>query len=339
MKTAVFAYTRSGILTARKVLALFENEDRRSFVPERFREEGFRPIPKSSRAFYGEQFSWADAMIFVGACGIAVRAVAPHIRDKRTDPAVICVDDMGKYVIPVLSGHIGGANDLAKKLAEALDAEAVITTATDIHCRFSVDSWAKQQGLTIGNMQRAKEISAAILEQDIPLYSEFPVGSAYPAGIYPAENGPIGIYIGWIKKDPFTKTLRLIPRNLHIGIGCRRGTAAETIRCAVNTVLDEYKIDPRAVRTISSIDLKADEAGLAEYAAAENIPLTFFSAGELRAVPGCWHHSDFVEQVTGVDNVCERAAMIRSDCLIVPRTIFNGVTVAVGAEIPEVKFE
>ncbi len=339
MNTAVFAYTLSGIRTAKKVLPLFENSACRIFVPERFRNEDLLPIPRSSGDFYGEQFSWADAMIFIGACGIAVRSIAPYVHDKRSDPAVICIDDMGTYVIPLLSGHIGGANLLAKQLAGALDAEAVITTATDVHGRFSVDSWAARQGMMIDDMQRAKEISAAILEHDIPIYSELPVSSDYPPGIYPGNSGPIGIYIGWVKKEPFGKTLRLIPQNLHLGIGCRRGTSAGIIRNAVNTVFYDHQIDFRAIRSVASIDLKSDETGLAGYAAEENLPISFFSAEVLRAVPGDFHHSDFVEQITGVDNVCERAAMVGADRLIVSKTAVDGVTIAVGAELSEVNFE
>ena len=148
----------------------------------------------------------------------------------------------------------------------------------------------------------------------------------------------MGIYIGWEKKTPFATTLRLIPRALHLGLGCRRGTGAEIIRRAVNAVLDAHGIDPRAIRCAASVDLKASEPGLLEYCAGEKLPVSFYCAEALRAVPGEFASSAFVERVAGVDNVCERAAMSGAERLIVKKTAVEGVTVALGAEHVEVRF-
>ena len=196
----------------------------------------------------------------------------------------------------------------------------------------------------------AKEISAAILEQDIGLHSMLPLGSTLPSGLILKEEGPFDIFIGWEKREPFEKTLRLIPRNMHLGIGCRKGTAAETIGKAVRTVLERYNIDHRALQCAASIDLKAGEPGLLEFCRGEDLPLSCspcdspvvsscYSAEELLAVPGEFAHSDFVESITGVDNVCERAAMMHADRLIIPKTVCNGVTVAAAVEMKEVSFE
>ncbi len=339
MTIAVFAYSRKGMQTALRSAELFSDENTTLFSPERIAEDPFLPIPAPSKDFYGEHFRKDEALIFVGACGIAVRSIAPHIRSKQSDPAVICIDEQGCFVIPILSGHIGGANRLAEKLAERLGAQAVVTTATDINGKFSVDDWAVRHGLTITNMTRAKEISAAILEQDIGLHSMLPLGSTLPSGLILKEEGPFGIFIGWEKREPFEKTLRLIPRNVHLGIGCRKGTTAETIGKAVRTVLERYNIDHRALQCAASIDLKAGEPGLLEFCRTEDLPLYCYSAEELLAVPGEFAHSDFVESITGVDNVCERAAMMHADRLIIPKTVCDGVTVAAAVEMKEVSFE
>lgn len=310
-------------------------------------------IPEgSSDEIYGRLFDSNDVLIFVGACGIAVRKIAPYIKDKQTDPAVICIDELGTYVIPILSGHIGRANDIARYIAEQISSTAVITTATDINGRFSVDSWAARNGFIIDDIKAAKEVSSAILEQDIPLISEFKIAGQPPAGIR-SEDGntvrsyndnadrfrnDIGIYIGCNIRKPFSRTLRLIPKAVHLGIGCRKGTDEDSIRQAVDKVLSEHDIDKRAVKCISSIDIKSGEKGLLDYAEHNNLPINFYSAEELNNLDGDFTSSEFVKGITGVDNVCERAAMIGAEHLLVRKNAVNGVTIAAAIEHMEVHF-
>lgn len=339
MNAAVFAYSRQGCRTARKVLAFFAGEEVRAYTMERFGEKGFLPLPRPGRPLYGESFCWADAMVFVGSAGIAVREIAPFVKDKRTDPAVLCVDELGTYVIPLLSGHIGGANALAIRLARALDAQPVITTATDINDKFSVDAWAARQGLWIDSLGAAKAVSAAILEQNIPLTSDFPIVGALPNGVIQEDSGEIGICVGYRARRPFDRTLLLVPPVLHLGIGCRRGTDEQTIAAAVDRVLEEHALHPKAVKMVSSIDLKADEAGLLTFCKKRELPLSFYTAAALGSLPGEFTASLRVLQTTGVDNVCERAAMMGAQKLLVQKTVQNGVTVAVAAEKWEVRFE
>ncbi len=336
MKAVIFAYSRQGIKTADQLAGFFSSDDLKIFVSQRLTASSYFALPSPSGRFYGSIFNEADAMIFISSCGIAVREIAPFIRDKRTDPAVICIDELGKYVIPILSGHIGGANDLATKLAAYLDAKPIITTATDINHKFSVDSWAAKNEMLIDNMELAKEVSAAILERDIPLLCDLPIISAYPNGTYPGDGGPIGIYIGWTNKQPFNKTLQLIPQALYVGIGCRRGTGKEDIQKAVDTVFEQFRLDQRGIHSFASIDLKANEQGLLDYCEQTNMKIDFYSADKLQNVRGTSSHSDFVQKITGVDNVCERAALIKADDLIVPKTIVNSVTIAVGVKKWEV---
>ncbi len=338
MRMALFAYSRQGCRTARKVMSCFPEAETKAHTMERFEEEGFLPIRPPSKSLYKEVFAWADALIFVASCGIAVRAIAHHIRDKMTDPAVICIDELGHFVIPLLSGHIGGANELALKIADRLEACPVITTATDINKRFSVDSWASKKGFLIDSMQEAKAISAAILEKNVPVCCDFPVTSDYPNGLVPGDSGDLGIYISWKKRAPFERTLRLVPKLLHVGLGCRRGTTDKAILHAVETVFEENKLDLQAIKCIASIDLKSDEAGLLKCCNNKGWPPVFYSAEELMAVPGDFASSEFVQSITGVDNVCERAAMLGADKLLVKKTALDGVTLAVAVEQMEVCF-
>ncbi len=338
MKLAVLAFSRQGCRTAGRVASFFAGEELRLYTMERFQEAGFAPIPRPSRDFYGQLFTWADAMVFVGACGIAVREIAPHVRSKVTDPAVLCVDELGQFVISLLSGHIGGANDMARRLAETLGATPVITTATDVNRRFSVDAWAARAGLHIASMAAAKDVSAAILEGDVPFSSDFPVAGELPAGVVPGETGDVGICVSCRRKAPYRRTLLLVPKLLHIGIGCRRGTEADRIAQAVDRVLADRNIHPAAVASAASIDLKADEPGLLDFCAQRGWPIRFYTAAELAAVPGEFTPSGFVKSVTGVDNVCERAALAQGGRLIVRKTAESGVTVALAEEYWEVQF-
>ena len=339
MRAALFAYSRRGCGTARRTAELLAAEEARMFAPERLGEAGFLPLGAPAESFYGELFAWADVLIFVGACGIAVRSIAPHVRDKRVDPAVLCIDERACFVIPLLSGHIGGANRIARRLAAELGAAAAITTATDVNGRFAVDEWAVEHGCVIDDMALARAVSAAVLERDIPLCSALPVSAPLPDGLVCGEAGELGIYIGWDLQTPFARTLRLIPRVLHLGIGCRRGTAESTIDAAISAALHAAGIDRRAICRAASIDLKADEAGLLSYCEKNRLPLAFYSAEELMEVRGEFSSSELVRRVTGVDNVCERAAALSAGGeLILKKTAAHGVTVAIAAEKTEVRF-
>ena len=132
MNAALFAYSRRGCATARRVMAALADWDIQPYTMERFAEDGFAPLGRPAREFYGPIFGGVQAMIFVSSVGLAVREVAPHLKSKATDPAVLVLDELGQYVIPVLSGHIGGANELAKALAASLGAQAVITGPSEV---------------------------------------------------------------------------------------------------------------------------------------------------------------------------------------------------------------
>lgn len=336
----LFAYSRKGMDTARRIGEALEGE-LRFFTAERLAGDGFLPIPKPSAPLYEEAFNTSDALVFVSSCGIAVRSVAPYIRSKTTDPAVIAADETGRFVIALLSGHLGGANALAERIAKATGAIPVITTATDSNGRFSVDSWAKTHGFALGGMDAAKAVSAAILEGDVPFISDFEVKGALPNGLCGGDTGGVGVYATYADESaaPFGSTLRLIPKCVVLGIGCRRGTPAGSIKYAVDKTLAYNGIDFRAVKRAASIDLKKDEAGLIEYCRGAGLPLSFYSPEELNAVKGDFTPSGFVKRVTGVDNVCERAALLGASELIIKKTAENGVTVAAALEKTEVRFE
>ena len=338
MNVAVFAYSRTGCETARNIASFFPKDILKLYTIKRLQQTDFLCIGQPSEPLYRCIFSWADAIIFVGSCGIAVRQIAPYVKEKQSDPAVVVIDELATFVIPLLSGHIGGANDLARNLANHLHATPVITTATDINHKFSVDAWAAKNGFLLHDLPTAKIVSATILEQDVPMVCDFPVAGNYPNGIITKNTGNIGIYIGYGQKQPFKQTLSIIPPILHLGIGCRKGTNIRAIEEAVHVVLQTHHIDCRAIKCVSSIDLKANEKGLLEFCANNNWPISFYSAEELSSLKGEFTSSPFVTHITGVDNVCERAALMYADQIIVKKFAYNGVTVALAAENLEVQF-
>jgi len=330
MRAAIFAFTERGKATARRVAEHLDGEIA-LYAPARLAGEGFEAYSGGLPEFVGGLFD-RDALVFVGAAGIALRSVAPHVASKKSDPAVLCLDEAAHFVIPLLSGHIGGANALARRLAATLDATPVITTATDVNGRFSVDTWATEHGMAITSMALAKRVSAEILARDIPFWSDAGRSDRLAEGLVWSDTGELGICASIHDIKPFADTLLLVPRALHIGIGCRRGTPAGTIDAAVQRVLEANNLRPEAVAGAASIDVKSDEAGLIECCQSHGWPIRFYSAEQLNVVPGSFSKSEFVKNTVGVDNVCERAAAASGGEIIVKKTALNGVTVAVAEE-------
>lgn len=331
MNAVIFAFTEHGKASARAIQALLRESGGAAEirVPGRLADAGCAAYPGGLAAYTGTVFD-RDALIFVGACGIAVRAVAPHVADKRRDPAVLCVDEAARFVVPILSGHIGGANRLAVHLAAALGATPVVTTATDVNGRFAVDAWAAEHGFAIGDMALAKRVSAEILTRDIPFCIDRPAPEmALPPGLYWADTGDLGVCVSVRAVHPFAQTLLLAPKALRLGLGCRRGTPAAAVEAAIRKVFEAHRLNIDAVAEAATIDVKADEPGLADCCRARGWPLRFLTAEALAAVRGAFSGSDFVRQTVGVDNVCERAAAASGGRIVVPKTAVGGVTVAV----------
>lgn len=284
----------------------------------------------------GEHFVSGGVIIFIGAVGIAVRAVAPFLNRKALDPAVLVIDEEGRFVIPLLSGHIGGANSLAVALADYLGAAAVITTATDLQNVFSVDTWAVNAGLKIANPEKIKHVSAKLLRgESVAFSSVFPIGGELPEGLVCVpDDTPCDFTISYLS-GVAENTLHLVPPVLTLGIGCKKDTSVDALTAAYAQFIEDCGCHKLAVCRICSIDLKENEQGLLDFAAAQKLPVSFFSAEELKQVSGSFSSSEFVEETTGVDNVCERAAVLGSGgTLLVRKTVLDGITMAIAVKEP-----
>lgn len=343
MEIVILSFTDAGCQMACKVRENFIQSGYRVkvYTLTRFcRLYGFHVFPEDKKSWIGSL--WGEkALFFIGAAGIAVRMIAPYVKDKFTDSPVLVMDEKGSYVIPLLSGHVGGAVEIAKEIAEKINAQAVLTTATDVEQKFAVDVFAKSNGLVLTDRKKAKEISAVVLDGNkIGLYSVFPVEGNFPEELKLCEteeflrNYPYGIRIAGRSGERREEEtiLELPPKNLVLGIGCRKGISEEEIQSAVNEAKKILGFTEKEVIEIDSIDLKKEEEGLLSYAAKWKLPFYTFSAEELGKVKCVSSHSEFVRKVTGVDNVCERAAILAAGedgRLLMPKQCMNRVTIAV----------
>ena len=258
-----------------------------------------------------EGFLSGESLVFVGAVGIAVRAIAPFVKSKTTDPAVVAVDEGGQYAIPLLSGHLGGANDLARNIAGLCGAQAVITTATDVRRCFPVDQWARCQGLRVENPEKIKVVSAKILAGGtIFLKSDWPIEGTLPGGVKFTGEGDCDVEVSCRLSGG--TALHLVPPAAVLGVGCKRGASLHALEEAFASLLARERLSPLAIGKVCSIALKQKEPGLLAFCQAYNLTLETYSAGQLAEVPGDFSVSDFVQKVTGVGNVCQRAAALGS---------------------------
>lgn len=299
------------------------------------------PIDFGLKKWCKNCFKKGNCIIFIGSAGIAVRTIAEFIDTKDKDPSVIVIDENGKYIIPILSGHIGGGNKTAYLIADILGGTPVITTATDINNIFSVDSWAVKNNIAIYNIENIKYISSSLLDKtDIGLISDFNICSKLPENIKLGNNFSTGICISLDKnKLPFKTTLNLIPKCIVIGLGCKKNIDFETVEMLFLNSLKENNLPIEAVKRISSIDLKKEEEAILKLSRKYKIDFVTYSSKQLENLKGNFISSEFVKSVTGVDNVCERAACINIQGRFIQRkTCFKGVTIAIFLESRDIVF-
>lgn len=346
MKLSMICFSLTGLHTAERLKTGLEGQGHQVLLAKKskYLEDS---VTESTVKWAGDRFSLDDGILFVGACGIAVRSIAPYAASKKSDPAVLVIDECGNFVISLLSGHLGGANELALLSAQILGAQPVVTTATDLHSRFAVDVFAKKNGCDIQNMKAAKEVSAALLAgKEVGFYSEFPWKGELPEGLVLCDarigQPEIGIAVTIHKScRPFLSTVQVIPRILTLGMGCRKNKEPEAIEKAADRCMEDADVFLQAVEQLASISLKKNEPGLLAYAEKNKIPFRTWDSEELMEVQGDFTPSSFVKKITGVENVCERSAVLGAadGTLIKRKSGGDGVTTALAIRTWEVRFE
>ena len=322
-------------------------------------ESGLSYVEQPLTEWTGEQMKEHRSLLFIGACGIAVRAIAPFLTNKLNDMPVLVMDEQGRFVIPILAGHVGGANELALSLAERMGSTPVITTATDLNHCFAVDLFARRNALHIVNKDGIAKVSSRILagEEVTMAVEEGHLreeeaqtlrgrrGSRktnIPDGIrLVSTEAPVDVLVAPASYGQ-GRLLTLRPKEYVIGIGCKRGKAAEQIDHFVNRALKESGISMEQVAAFASIDRKKDEEGILWMSSHYGISFVTCSAEELQQVEGNFHASEFVKSQVGVDNVCERAALRLSGpdgILITGKQAEDGITVAIAKRRWSVSFD
>ena len=279
---------------------------------------------KNLRGLIEKVFHTYDAIVFVGAIGIAVRAIAPYIEKKDKDPAVIVCSEDRRFIVPILSGHMGGANELTMILADMFSMTPVITTATDINGVWAVDIWAKKRDYYINNIDMIKNISSSLLDgKQVGLRCDFDIGGKLPNGLCFEDreyNINVSPYIG------DDTCLNIVPKCITLGVGSRKNAEPNSLI----KLFESSRIHKMAVISISTIDIKKDEKSIIELSKYLSVPVYYYSAEELESVKGKFSRSEFVEKITGVGNVSDRAAMYSADKLIMEKIIGDNVTLSAG---------
>lgn len=329
----IISFTKKGGDINKRLTDILSESDITSYTLGKYRFDN-RVKPLGNLKETVKRHFTDDAVIFIGAVGIAVRSIAPYIKDKFCDPAVLVIDELGRYVIPLLSGHVGGANELANYIGEALSAAPIITTATDINGTFAVDIFAKKNNLLISSRKLAKDVSAALLDNNcIDIDSDIKsIDVKELKKKLNHKNKACDIKVRITDRIYDDTVLTLIPKNLYIGVGCKKNTDADKMWDFVNDIFRLEGLDIRAVKSIGSIDIKRDEDAVKNLANRLNVPFLTFTKDELNSVSGDFFESEFVRKTVGVGNVCERAVCIQCNNLIVKKTAREGMTVAIGRE-------
>jgi cobalt-precorrin 5A hydrolase len=355
MSMSIFSLTKGGYKVAKQLNKIFPSS--RVYVSDKIGQAPHHLMDGNFKSCVREAFERDTALVFVMASGIVVRTIAPLLKSKTSDPAVIVMDEKGQHVISLLSGHIGGGNALASEIAEAINGKPIITTSSDVQGKIAIDVFAMKNGLVIDNMKDATTFASGLVNGErLSLFTDAVnlAGFDDQWHVEVFENGNalekfflgkdlLGLTNTLVISNRTTLphvTLRLIPQNIVLGIGCRRGVRKERLLKAMDETMASLKLDKRSLKCIGTVDVKADEQGLIEAAESLDLPLRIIERDQIKRVQDQFEGSDFVEKTIGVRAVCEPSAMLasgRQGRFLMEKTSYDGITIAVWEEIYEIR--
>lgn len=296
-------------------------------------------INKKLKEFVSEIFGEYDYIIFIMSCGIVVRTIAPILENKFIDPAILVSDEKGENIISLLGGHMGGANEMTLYISDLLNSNPVITTATDINNKSSLDMIAKKLNAYIYDFRnKVLKINSMLVNEEIV--------NLYIDGNYNVDTRGFNI----CKRDEINNldevivisnkknlnlinknVIKVVPRDIVIGIGCRKNIDKEYMINSLSDFLHKQNIDINSIKEIGSIDIKKDEDALINISTYLNVPFKTFTVDEIIEVEELYEKSDWVKQNVGVYSVAEPVAHLLSNGnLIIKKHRYNGITYSVG---------
>lgn len=350
---AIFGITKHGVAIARRLKDGIAEAD--VFAPRKFEHDapaGAIIYDKLLSKVIPEIFHGYDSIVFVVSLGAVVRMIAPCLKDKHVDPAVVVVDDAAKFAVSVLSGHVGGANEFTERVARILGATPVITTASDVGRTIPVDILGRELGWSLEAEENVTAVSAHVVnEEPIAFIQETGEKNWWTRGTPLPKSIRIFASLDEVTDRSAFKAFLVVtdraraalpgdiqgrlvlyrPRSLAVGLGCNRGTPCDEVLDAVRTTFDEHGLAMASARNFATTQVKADEAGFLEIAKRLDRPFAYFTKEELSSFDALPNPSEVVKKFVGSPGVAEPAAMLSAGVaeLIVPKRKFPNVTVAV----------
>lgn len=333
-KCAIFALTANGVQLARGIAKELPGAD--LYFSKRHVKEGEKSYSSFTQALQ-QAFKEYDQIICIMATGIVIRSIAPVIEHKSKDPAIVILDERAQFAISLLSGHLGGANELTQTLADITGAQPVITTASDVQKKIAVDSLAMRYQLQIESLCDAKKVTASLVDNhDVELINHTEL--VMEDEVYKIYKGDSSskcrILISRKKEESDKITAWLYPKDIVLGVGAKRNVDSEHFAKKIDQQLKVCNIDPRCVKEVVSVDLKSDEEAIIEYAKKIDVPFRVFSVEELKKVDHLFEGSPFVKKTIGVSSVSETSAYLASNYgeKILGKTKLDGLTLSIYRE-------
>lgn len=331
MRLACFSFTDKGFELGERI----SKTDNNKYEIEHYDNSA---LDNGVKGFLKSQWRNFDGFIFISATGIAIRMINPYIKSKTIDPAVVVVDDMGRFSISLLSGHIGGANKIAEWIGKSIDAIPVVTTASDNRGIDSIDIFAKTNDYYIEDMNSVTKITSMMVNgKRVGFYTEDNQIIKYHnierindlKNIDESLDGAIIVSSKEVIPQISIPYTILRPKNINIGIGCRRGVDVDTIIEAVEAALIDKNLCARSIRALSTIEIKKNEIGIIKAAEYYDCPLKIFNIEQIRPIEDMFEKSQFVKNTIGVYSVSEPCAYLLGGNLITRKAVYNGVTISI----------
>ncbi len=347
MRISIIAITRNGARLGTRLREGFAGAE--LFVLKKYAGQagkGAVPFTSELHELVRELWPETDGFVFITATGIVVRIIAPLLKDKEQDPAVVVMDDAGRFAISLLSGHLGGANELARRCAFLVGAREVITTATDANSLPSFDLLARDEGWVIDDISRVKKLNALLLDDEViavvdptdrvrPYFHGMGKLAFYSTFMDAFKSAAAGyLFVTNRNLPPQARSenqLVLRPKNLVLGIGCNSGTTREEIEEVVGHNLRRLFLSMKSVKCIATASAKQEEAGLLAFAAKWGIPIEFYTSAQMNEVAAPSPPSPHAMESIGAAGVAEPAAILASGggSLLLKKVKSGNVTLAV----------